>query len=487
MSSATASPVVRRPRTLAARMTVLGIAVSVVSLLVAGTLAVGLIRRQSDAVADRSLASLADAAQATANSGSSPALGQENALSALSALRIAYASIDVAGHERGGGAQLARDAVTDDEVTRLLGGMSLSDRRTVDGEDVFVEARPTRDGALVLVQRRSDALRPVNDAINLLLVALAVALGFGIALSLFYALRLARPLQRTARGALRLADGHRDVDVRPEGPREVAEVGAAINALSRSLASSEARQREFLLSVSHDLRTPLTAITGYAESLADGVVEGDGVPVVGQVMLDESHRLARLVRDLLDLARLDAHTFRIDLTEVDLADLVRRAGVVWSDRCESVGVVFSVENDPPPPGMSYRVRTDPGRIRQVIDGLCENALRMTPAGRPMVIAIRPDGRAGVPGVEVSVRDGGPGLSDDDLAVAFDRGALYERYRGVRPVGTGLGLAIVHGLVTRLGGQVTAGRAPEGGASFTVWLPLLTRQTPAAVTPVAVAP
>ena len=484
---APAAPRVRRPRTLAARMTLLGIAVSVVSLLVAGTLSVVLIRRQSDAAADRSLAALADAAQRTANGGTSPATGQSRALSALVALQINYASIDLDGRVRTGGAELARDALTAPEVERLVdspgaSGTGLSSRRVVDGEDVFVEARSTDDGALVLVQRRSDALRPVDDAINLLLVALGVALGFGVLLSLLYAYRLARPLQRTARGALRLADGHRDVDVRIEGPREVAEVAAAINTLTRSLAGSEARQREFLLSVSHDLRTPLTAITGYAESLADGVVQGDAVPAVGQVVLDESHRLARLVRDLLDLARLDAHTFRIDLTDVDLDDVVRRAGVVWADRCEAVGVVFSTEHDAPPE--KTRVHTDPGRIRQVLDGLCENALRMTPAGRPMVIAIRLARHADVDGVAISVRDGGPGLTDDDLAVAFDRGALYERYRGARPVGTGLGLAIVHGLVTRMGGTVTAGRAPEGGAAFTVWLPLATRQTPVAVTGVA---
>jgi len=75
------------------------------------------------------------------------------------------------------------------------------------------------------------------------------------------------------------------------------------------------------------------------------------------------------------------------------------------------------------------------------------------------------------GVLIEVRDGGPGLTDDDLAVAFQRAALYERYRGVRRVGTGFGLALVHGLASRLGGTATAGRAPEGGARFSVLLPL----------------
>jgi two-component system sensor histidine kinase BaeS len=112
------------------------------------------------------------------------------------------------------------------------------------------------------------------------------------------------------------------------------------------------------------------------------------------------------------------------------------------------------------------VPTDPGRIRQVVDGLCENALRVVPAGRPLVLAVRAGATAGV----IEVRDGGPGFTDDDLAVAFDRGALHRRYRGIREVGSGLGLALAARLVTRLGGTITAGHAPEGGAMFTVELP-----------------
>ncbi|MCW2498013.1 HAMP domain-containing sensor histidine kinase, partial [Jatrophihabitans sp.] len=239
------------------------------------------------------------------------------------------------------------------------------------------------------------------------------------------------------------------------------DVAEAITYLAHALGQSEARQREFLMSVSHDLRTPLTAITGYAESLADGVIpSGDG-PAVGSVMLAEAHRLERLVGDLLDLARLGAQDFRIDLAPVDLTDLARSAAVVWDARCRGVGVQLHLEAFP-----AYAL-TDGARVRQILDGLLENALRVTPAGRPIVLAVRtePDGR----GV-AEVRDGGPGLSADDLAVAFERGELYRRYRGVRQVGTGLGLAIVHGLAQRLGGSVEAGHAAEGGARFTVRLP-----------------
>lgn len=241
------------------------------------------------------------------------------------------------------------------------------------------------------------------------------------------------------------------------------EVGAAVNTLAAALSHSEARQREFLLSVSHDLRTPLTAITGYAESLADGVVPPEQAAEVGAIMLTESHRLNRLVADLLDLARLDAQDFRIEWTEVDLTELVYAAGQVWSSRCRAAGIRFSVHAEPVP----LRVRTDSARVRQVVDGLLENALRVTPADAPIVLAAY---RAGPGHAVVEVRDGGPGLAEEDLAVAFQRSVLYERYRGVRQVGTGLGLAIVDRLVHRLGGTIEAGHSVEGGARFTVRLP-----------------
>ena len=237
----------------------------------------------------------------------------------------------------------------------------------------------------------------------------------------------------------------------------------SVTTLANALAYSEARQREFLLSVSHELRTPLTAVTGFAESLADGVVSGDEVPEVGRVIGQEAGRLNRLVSDLLDLARLGADDFRLDIADVDLVSLVGESAQVWHARCAAASVEFALEA----PSHPVPVRTDPRRLRQVVDGLAENALRVTPAGAPLVLSLRL-----APGAAVlEVRDGGPGLSASDYERAFERGVLNARYEGVRPVGTGIGLALVHGLVTRMGGGIEAGPAPEGGARFTVSLPL----------------
>jgi signal transduction histidine kinase len=207
-------------------------------------------------------------------------------------------------------------------------------------------------------------------------------------------------------------------------------------------------------------------VKGFAESLADGVTTGDDVRGVGATVLAEADRLDRLVSDLLDLARLGAQDFRLDVAEVDLVDLVAAAADVWRSRCEALGVRFSVQL----PAGPVWVDTDPTRVRQILDGLAENALRVTPAGRPVVFRL---GTAPGWGV-LEVRDGGPGLTPEDCEVAFERSVLYERYRGVRRVGTGVGLALVHGLTTRLGGHATAGHAPEGGACFTVWLPAASR-------------
>ncbi len=440
------------------RVAALCIVIAVVTGVLAGALATGLIRSAEDRSARRLLGTVADAAQTTLDNGRSGALTKRRVLNAFGvragqltprgAIRTEY--------------PLVRRTVTLADRAAVLQGHSVSAIRSVAGHRVYLEARPIAgNGGILLVERQSEATAGGELAIRRTLLAIVVGMAVAALLGVLFARRIARPLRNTAQAAHALAAGRRDVAVPPEGPAEVAEVADAVNRLAAALAHSEARQREFLLSVSHDLRTPLTAISGYAESLAGDVVPADEVPQVGAVMLGEAHRLDRLVGDLLDLARLDAHDFRVDLGAVDLAELAGTAAAVWDARCRAVGVRFVLDTQP------ARAWTDPMRVRQVLDGLMENALRVTPAGAPIVLAVRtePDGRACA-----EVRDGGPGLAEDDLAVAFRRAELYRRYRGVRQVGTGLGLAIVAALVARLHGSVEAGHATEGGARFTVRLP-----------------
>lgn len=439
----------------------LAVGIAVLTALLAGALAIGLTRSAGDETARRTLARIADGAATRVDAGTTAA-AQARAVRTLGALNVESASV-----ARGGmvtsTSRIARQALTPARRTELLDGRRISASEDLGGTGVLIEGRPTAAGGIIVVQRRSDATADTDELVRRVLLALAIAALVAIVVSALLARRLAGPLRRTADAAHALAVGRRDVEVPVEGPREVAEVSSALNSLAASLSRSEGRQRDFLLSVSHDLRTPLTGIRGYAESLAEGIVPAKDTARVGGVVLGEARRLERLVADLLDLARLDADQPRLELHRADLVALGRDVEDIWSKRCAEVGVQFSLVTG----ADAVWVTTDPARVRQLVDGLLENALRVTPAGRPVFVEVRaePDGAS-----VVEVRDGGPGLTDDDLEVAFTPSVLHERYRGIRPVGTGLGLAIVGRLAALLGGKVEAGHADEGGARFTLRLP-----------------
>ncbi|HET8662445.1 MAG TPA: HAMP domain-containing sensor histidine kinase [Micromonosporaceae bacterium] len=355
-----------------------------------------------------------------------------------------------------------RPGLPESVVAQVSAGVPVTGQRVrFEGRPVLVEGRPIGRRAGVLLVQPIDS-GTARAAWRRLWLALLAGLVAGAGAGALLARRLARPLRNAATAAARLSAGDRGVRLAVEPPVEVADLARAINELAGALATSEGRQRDFLLSVSHELRTPLTTIKGYAEALADGVVGAEGAQRAGQTVLAEAEHLDRLVTDLLALARLEAADFTLSPLPVDLADLVAGIAEAWGGRCAAVGVVLRTELPPGP----VVVHTDPGRVRQVIEGLLENALRVVPAGAPVVLAVRGEPAAGL----VEVRDGGPGFTDADLAVAFERGALQRRYAGVRKVGSGLGLALAARLVRRLGGGIEAGHAAEGGARLAVRLP-----------------
>jgi two-component system sensor histidine kinase BaeS len=351
-------------------------------------------------------------------------------------------------------------------IQQVAAGKTVNTRGIVDNRAVFIAGQPLAGNDAGVVLTRQAASGTATRVLSGVWLALLAGLVGGILAGALLARFIARPIRQAAAAAARISAGDRSVRLEVRPPAENAELADALNQLAAALQTSEGRERDFLLSVSHELRTPLSTIRGYAEALADGVVGPEGAPKAGATMLAEAERLDRLIADLLVLSRLEAADLPIDLVPVDLVELMGSAAEAWAARCVPDGPRLLVELPPAP----VYVDTDPGRIRQVVDGLCENALRIVPPGAPLILAAR----AGSDGGIVEVRDGGPGFTDDDLAVAFQRGALNQRYRGIRKVGSGLGLALAARLVGRLGGTIEAGHAPEGGARFTVEIPYPTR-------------
>ena len=444
--------------TLARRLVWFGALVTAASVLVTGLALYGFYRSSDRNGAAASLGRDLDFAAAAL--AQNPAAAQSDALRRMRLL-MSQRGITMVVIRQGAAAPAP---VTAADLQQIRSTGRLSTQRALSGQDVLIQGKLAGSGTVVVLrQPATDAIAALRPSRGRLLIPLVLGLLGGGLAGLLLARGISRPLAQVSRAARRLSAGERGVTVPVEGPLEVADVAQALNGLSDALAASEEQQRKFLVSISHELRTPLTAVSGYAEALANGVMQGPDVPAAGRVIRDEAMRLQLRVEDLLALARMEADDFRVELAETDVAALVRKAAQAWEPRAKAAGVKLGTEVPPEP----LQVRTDAERVRQAVDALVDNALRVLPDGAPLVIGCRAETNGWV---RVEVRDGGPGLEQEDLAVAFERGRLTERYRGDRPVGSGLGLALVGELARRLGGHAEARQAPEGGAGFALLLP-----------------
>ena len=346
-------------------------------------------------------------------------------------------------------------------VDRLRDGSVVSGRR---GGLVFAAAPATTtrgDFAIILTRRPSSTFKPAAGWFILSSIA-ALLLATLVAVTL--SRRLTKPLREAKEATGRIANGELSTRIPvPKHARsdEMFELTHSINTMAATLQRSQTLEQRFLLSVSHDLRTPLTSIRGYAEAIADGAAPDD--KVAARVILSESGRLERLVRDLLDLAKLEQREFTFHPRPVDLASVAERTAAGFAPDAERNGVTVQVSTPIP-----VVVTADPDRVAQVVANLTENALKY--ARTSVSVSTWNINGAGL----LTVDDDGPGIEPDDLPHVFER--LYKSPHAPtrREVGSGLGLAIVRELVVGMGGQVAAGVAPGGGARLTVSLPLAVR-------------
>lgn len=277
--------------------------------------------------------------------------------------------------------------------------------------------------------------------------------------------RFTAPIHAVQEVTARIAAG--DLDARVPAPPgadpELDALAASVNSMTEGLGRAQAAERLFLQSVSHDLRTPLTSIRGFAEAIEDGAT-ADAVAAAG-VIASEARRLERLVGDLLALATLEARRFTLQMQPVDLFSTAEGAAAAFVPSAAELGLRIEVEPAPP-----LYVMADPDRLAQVMANLIENALRY--AGAAVRIGVSPPS-AGGPAVWVS--DDGPGIAPGDLPKVFDR--LYgtrrqpDGARPGRPIGSGLGLTIVSELVAAMGGSVRA-ESPLSAAGGTRMVVLL---------------
>jgi signal transduction histidine kinase len=308
-----------------------------------------------------------------------------------------------------------------------------------------------------------------------LLVAAGLIAGLTGALLLFSGLisSMRRPLEELVEGARRLAAGDRSARVEIGGLSETASLGAAFNEMAEELEIEAGRRDEldrlkdeFVLTASHELRSPLTSVQGFAELLMldkDSLTPRQRETV--EIILDNCRHLVRLLNDLLDLARSDAGRLAIRPQPTEVAPLVEDVVRTMRAQTEAAGQSLGEHVQP---GMPL-IDVEPDRIRQILVNLLTNAHEYSPEGASIGIAARALGAE----VEISVSDNGPGIPADQLERIFERFTRGDAGLTQRVGGTGLGLAISKSLVELHGGSIVAESVPGQGSVFRVRLPVAT--------------
>ena len=293
-----------------------------------------------------------------------------------------------------------------------------------------------------------------------------LAFGVGAVLAAVLSRRIGRRLERVGAAARRIADGDFTVRADVDGDEDVAVLAGTFNDMAAGLEVSRDREREFLLSVGHDLRTPLTTIRGYAEGLNRGVITADDLPRVAAVLDMQTARLSRLIEGLMLLARLEAREFTMRVEAVDLAALTH--GLLESETARSERLGVSLRSNLADVGTAI---VDPDRYGQLLGNILDNAFRYSPEGAEIVVSLDIVNGA----AQLRVADSGPGIEEADLERVFDRLYVAQRYQPLRPEGSGLGLSIVRELVAAIGGTVRVESTVGAGTALVVSIPLADTQ------------
>lgn len=313
----------------------------------------------------------------------------------------------------------------------------------------------------------TSSLTPLSNTIEIikdqLIVVSIVFVLLALIFSLFASRRIARPISKTNSSAKELAKKNYDVQFDATGYLEVEELNDTLEYAKNELAATERLQKELIANISHDLRTPLTMITGYGEVIRD--LPGENTPENIQVIIDEATRLSSLVNDLLDLSKLQSGSVKLQKTRFCLTDSIKGIFVRYSKLKEQDGynIEFNCDGD-------VYVTADELRISQVIYNLVNNAINYAGDDKTVIVTqIKKDGM-----VRIEVTDHGEGISAENLQYIWDRYYKVDKEHKRGVIGTGLGLSIVKGILDSHNAHYGVRSALGNGSTF--WFELPTDKT-----------
>lgn len=322
---------------------------------------------------------------------------------------------------------------------------------------------------LIVAEPGGAPRRPLATIIGQLSKAALVGFLVSLVVALLLARSITRPLLSLTQATRALARGDYSQRVRVRGDDEVAQLGHSFNQMAREIETIRQRERDVLANISHDLKTPLTSIQGFAGALIDGTCPPEDYPTAARIIYDESERMNHLVGDVLQLSRLEAGELVLSLGPVDLHELLNQSARRFAGTAEQARVTLRVEIPTTGP---LRILGDRGRLEQVLGNLLDNALRYTPSGGRIDLVGGPVEEEGHSMVRLTVRDTGRGIPADDLPRIFERFYQADKSRVAgRGGGSGLGLAIVRELIERHHGTIRAESTRGAGTAITILLPV----------------
>ncbi|HSO29201.1 MAG TPA: ATP-binding protein [Candidatus Sulfomarinibacteraceae bacterium] len=328
------------------------------------------------------------------------------------------------------------------------------------GPGYFAEAMGHMPGDPMGEAMSQATLAAFTDAVRQALAAATViAVVTATVVSLAVAARIARPISALVGAARRLAGGSYAERVPVDDPDELRELATSFNEMAGSLEATERRRLQLVGDVAHELRTPLTTLDGYLEGLEDGVVQPSAE--TWRLLRAETGRLTRLVADLSELWRAEAHQLALRVETVDVAAVALAVAEQFAPVARARAIEIETAGTP-----AFAL-ADRDRVAQIVGNYLSNAIRHAPDGS----SIRVSTTTAPASVTVSVADGGPGLAPEQLDAVFERFYRVDPARSRAGGGSGIGLAIVRALAAAMGGRAWAeSPGPGRGATFLLELP-----------------
>jgi signal transduction histidine kinase len=313
--------------------------------------------------------------------------------------------------------------------------------------------------AIVVAMPRTGSLAVLAGLVKPFTIGGIIALITSLVIAIIFARSIYQPLNRVKDAALRIAQGDYEQRVPEEGAKEVRELAAGFNHMTEQVKQSQLQLRHFVADVSHELKSPLTAIQGFSQALIDGTANDEQTRAkAASIINTESKRMKRQVDELLDLSRMQSGQFKMTLETVNISELLKHCHDIFEVQAKEKGIQLKIALENP-----LLVSGDNDRLEQLFCNLLDNAVKNTPAGgKEQTIARKTaDGF-----IEVKVSDEGPGIHPEHLPYVFER---FYQVTGVR-TGVGLGLTIAREIVRAHGGTIEARSEPGEGAQFIVRLP-----------------